>query len=244
MSEPILRVQGAQKSYGNTQALADVHFEVHGGIFGLLGANGAGKSTLFKALLDLVRLDEGQLFILGQDTVRQGSQARRHLGYLPENLQLDHYLTGWEHLELVAGLKGLDNEEERRELLDALALGESRHQPIGGYSLGMRKKVGLAAALMGEPKLVLLDEPLNGLDTEQMRRLRLRIEEMAERGTTFLISSHVMSFVERVCQGMVILRRGRVVAEGSAEEVRAQVGMPGEDFEDVFLALAVDDLRA
>lgn len=237
---PLLDIEGASKRFGTTTALDDVNLRVDGGIFGLLGANGAGKSTLFRALLDLVRLDAGHIRVAGYDAVREGIEARRLIGYLPENLLLDDRLTGWEHLEFVAGLRGLDNGEERSELLDAFGLTDSRHELMGGYSLGMRKKTGLAAALMGSPRLVLLDEPLNGLDTEHMRRLRERIEAMAAAGTTFVLSSHVMAFVERVCQRLTILRKGRVVAEGTVAEVREQAGMVTDPFEDVFLKLALD----
>ena len=235
--KPVLLVEGAVKRFGDTVALGGVDLRVEGGVHGLLGGNGAGKSTLFRALLDLVRLDEGRLIIGGHDTVRAGREARSQLGYLPEDLVLEERLTGWEHLELVAALKGLDNVDERSELLDYFDLDESRHQLMGGYSLGMRKKIGLAAALMGSPRLALLDEPLNGLDTEHMRRLRLRIESMKEGGTTFLVSSHVMSFVERVCDSMTILAQGKVVAEGTVHDVRATAGLEDAPFEDVFLAL-------
>ena len=237
---PLLEIEDAAKRFGETIALDGVNLQVTGGIFGLLGANGAGKSTLFRALLDLVRLDRGHIQVDGHDAVREGIEARRLIGYLPENLLLDDRLTGWEHLEFIAGLRELDNAGERRDLLDAFGLDASRHQLMGGYSLGMRKKVGLAAALMGAPRLVLLDEPLNGLDTEHMRRLRQRLEAMAASGTTFVLSSHVMAFVERVCERLAILKRGRVVAEGTVAEVRRQAGMASEPFEDVFLALAVD----
>jgi len=237
---PLLQIEGVSKHYGTTKALDDVSLHIDGGIFGLLGANGAGKSTLFRALLDLVRLDQGHIRVGGHDTVREGVEARRLMGYLPENLLLDDRLTAWEHLEFVAGLRELDNEEERCALLDEFGLDDSRHRLMGGYSLGMRKKTGLAAALMGAPRLVLLDEPLNGLDTEHMRRLRERIEAMAAAGTTFLVSSHVMAFVERICRKLAILKQGRIVAQGTVVEVREQAGMADEPFEDVFLALAVD----
>lgn len=241
-SAPAFEVQAAVKRYGDLTALADVSFAVAGGIYGVLGANGAGKSTLFKATVGLVELDGGEIRVGGLDVDRQGLEVRRRLGYLPEDLELYDRLTGLELLELVAGLKELRDAGERAEWLRFFDLWKVRDQLIAAYSLGMRKKIGLSAALLGRPRLVLLDEPLNGLDTESMRRLRLRMEEMASEGTTFLVSSHVMAFVERVCRRMVILRRGRVVAEGTSEDLRAAVGADGKaPFEDVFLALAVDE---
>lgn len=237
---PALQVDAARKTYGSVVALDGVSLEADGGILGLIGANGAGKSTLYRSILDLVALDSGNIRVTGLEVGRQSVEARRQIGYLPEELHFYDRLTGWEHLELVAGLKGLDNAAERREWLAEFGLDERRDVLVGEYSLGMRKKIGIIAALMGAPRLALLDEPLNGLDTESMRRLRLRIEAMAEAGTTFVISSHVMSFVERVCDRVAILKRGCQVASGTPEEVRRQAGMAGEPFEDVFLKLALD----
>jgi ABC-type multidrug transport system ATPase subunit len=212
---------------------------VDGGIFGLLGANGAGKSTLFKAMLDLVPLDEGKIRIAGLDAREEGVEARRRVGYLPEELRLYDRLTGWELLDFVGGLRGNDDRAEWRDWLELFGLWPHRDHLIAEYSLGMRKKIALSAALLGSPPLLLLDEPLNGLDTESMRRLRLRLEALADAGTTVVVSSHVMAFVERVCDRMVILRRGRIAAEGSADELRRLTGMEGAPFEDVFLELAL-----
>lgn len=239
MSAPILRLEGVRKSYGDTVALDGVTFEVDSGVVGLAGANGAGKSTLHRAVLDLVRADAGTIEVAGFDVRREPLEARRRIGYLPEELHLYERLSGGEILALVAALKGLDNGAERAELLEYFGLTERRDVLLREYSLGMRKKVGLAAALMGSPPLALLDEPLNGLDTESMRRLRLRIEDMARAGTAFVISSHVMAFVERICERVVILRRGRVAADASPAELRRRTSMTEEPFEDVFLSLAL-----
>ncbi len=239
-SAPALRVDAVTKRYGEVVALDDVTLTAEGEILGLLGANGAGKSTLYRSILDLVACDAGSIRVGGFEVGRQSVEARRLIGYLPEELHLYDRLSGWELLDLVAGLKDLDNAAERREWLAYFGLDDRRHLLLGEYSLGMRKKIGLICALMGAPRLALLDEPLNGLDTESMRRLRLRIEEMASAGTTFVISSHVMSFAERICDRVAILRRGRLVACGTVEEVRAQAGMEDEPFEDVFLRMALD----
>lgn len=236
---PVLSIDSVRKTYGQVNALADVTLRVDGGIVGLIGANGAGKSTLFRAILDLVMLDAGSIEVAGFDTRREPMEARSRIGYLPEELHLYERLSGKELLRLVAALKGRGTEDEQDELLDYFGLAERAHVLIGEYSLGMRKKIGIACALLGSPPLILLDEPLNGLDTESMRRLRLKIEEIERGGTTFVISSHVMSFVERICERTVILRQGQVVADATPSEVRRQVGMEGEPFEDVFLHLAL-----
>lgn len=237
---PALEIREVVKRYGETVALDGVSFDVDGGIFGLLGANGAGKSTLYRAILDTVVLDGGEIRVHGLDVRRKGPEARRRVGYLPEELRLYDRLTGWELLDLVAGLASRGTVEERLEWLEYFGLAGHRDVLVGEYSLGMRKKIGLAAALMGRPPLVLLDEPLNGLDTVSMRKLRLRLEEMAEEGCTVVLSSHVMSFVERICGRMAILRRGRLAALGTAEEVREASGLGDyAPFEDVFLELAL-----
>lgn len=238
---PLLSLREVTKTFGEVVALDRVSLAVDGGICGLLGANGAGKSTLFKAILDLARPDEGEIVLDGIDVRRQGVEARQRLGYLPEEPELYDHLSGREFLAFVAGLKGLDNADERREWLDFFGLEAKADRWLGAYSLGMRKKISLAAALMGSPKLVLLDEPLNGLDTESMRRLRLRIEAMAARGTTFLISSHVMSFIERICDRVAILRLGQLVADGTPSDLAQRSGLSGKPFEDVFLHFALGE---
>ena len=242
----VLDVRDASKRYGDVVALDGVSLRVDGGIYGLLGANGAGKSTLMKAIVDLVPLDAGTVWVRGVDSARD-VEARRRVGYLPEELRLYDRLTFAEYLELADGLRRAEDAGgdagERREWLEWFDLWRHRDVLIAEGSLGMRKKIGLAAALIGGPELVILDEPLNGLDTESMRRLRLRMAEMVEGGATFVVSSHVMAFVERVCEQVAILRRGRLVAAGSPETLRAErTGLaPSAPFEDVFLALAVDD---
>lgn len=240
----VLEIVDAVKTYGDLRAVDGVSLRVEGGIFGLLGANGAGKSTLMKAVLDLVPLSSGSITVAGVDVRRDGVAARRLIGYLPEELRLYDRLTGQELLDLVGGLKGLSGAEfldQCRRLLELFDLWPKRDLLISEYSLGMRKKIGLTAALVGAPPLILLDEPLNGLDTESMRRLRLEIERMAADGTTFVLSSHVMSFVERICERVAVLRGGRLVAEGTAGDLRTLTGLSSEPFEDVFLRLAVDD---
>ncbi|MCP3959350.1 MAG: ABC transporter ATP-binding protein [bacterium] len=237
---PALSVEGVCKRFGEVVALDGVSLEADREILGLVGANGAGKSTLYRSILDLAAADEGTIRVDGFEVSGQSVEARRRIGYLPEELHLYDRLSGWELLELVAGLKELDNAPERREWLAFFDLDDRRDVLLGEYSLGMRKKIGLIAALMGAPRLALLDEPLNGLDTESMRRLRLRIEEMKAAGTTFVVSSHVMSFVERICDRVAILKRGRLVATGTPDEVRRQANMADEPFEDVFLELALD----
>jgi ABC-2 type transport system ATP-binding protein len=168
---------------------------------------------------------------------RRGPSAKRHLGYLPEELYFYERLTGREYLRLVAGLKGADAGAIADEI-EFFELKAVADKWVGGYSLGMRKKLGLAAAFTGAPDVLVLDEPLNGLDVEMMRKLRLRIEHERDAGRAVVVSSHVMSFVERVAKRVGVMRGGRLFAEGSPEALRAQTSMPGAPFEDVFFQLA------
>ncbi len=239
MSEPALAVTELAKAYEDNQALAGVSLQVDGEIFGLLGANGAGKSTLLKCVLGLVRPDAGAVRVFGLDPRRDPVKAKRRIGYLPEDLKLYDRLTGWEFLEFVAGLKDVEAGAEAERDLEYLGLAGRRHELIGEYSLGMRKKIGLAAALLGRPPLLLLDEPLNGLDAESMRLLRLRLEELAASGTTVVLSSHVMGFVERICRRVCVLKKGEKVVEGTPGELRKAAEMESEPFDDVFLSFAL-----
>ncbi len=231
-------VEGVTKRYGETVAVNEVSLKVSAGeVYALVGANGAGKSTLIRMIVGLSAADEGRVLVCGEDLARRAKTTRRHLGYLPEELFLYERLTGREYLQLVAGLKECDGTrvEEEAGFFELKAV-ESKW--VGSYSLGMRKKLGLAAAFLGAPDVLVLDEPLNGLDVEMMRKLRLRIEQERGEGRAVIVSSHVMDFVERTSSRIGIMRGGRLVAEGRAAELRAQVSMHDAPFEDVFFRLA------
>lgn len=238
MSAPALAVEGLTKRFANTVAVNGVSFTADREIFGLLGANGAGKSTVLKTVLGLETPDTGAVSVAGTDPRREPLEAKRKIGYLPEELILYDLLTGREFLEFAAGIKGIDAAAQIDADLDYFALTRQADALIRGYSFGMRKKIGMIAAWLGNPPLLLLDEPLNGLDAESMRLARLRLERLRAEGSTVVISSHLMSFVERVCNRCLILREGSIAAQGAPAEIRAAAGMPDDYFEDVFLKLA------
>ncbi|HZB47089.1 MAG TPA: ABC transporter ATP-binding protein [Pyrinomonadaceae bacterium] len=230
--------EGLTKRYGEVLAVDGLSLSVAAGeVYALVGANGAGKSTTFRMLTGLSLPDEGAVSICGEDMRRHSARAKHHLGYLPEELYFYQRLTGREYLRLVAGLKGADEEGVGREI-EFFELKAVEHKWVGGYSLGMRKKLGLAAAFAGRPRVLVLDEPLNGLDVEMMRKLRLRLEEVSAEGRAVIVSSHVMSFVERVSARVGVMRAGRLVAEGTPAELRATANLPDAPFEDVFFRLA------
>ena len=234
----VINIEAVTKRYGEIVAVDDLSLDIERGeVYSLVGRNGAGKSTLIRMIAGITEPDAGRVVICGEDLAHRSPTTKRHIGYLPEELILYERLTGREYLRFVAGLKESDPAQIPEEI-EFFELVQAQDKLIGGYSLGMRKKIGLAAAMLGSADALILDEPLNGLDVEMMRKLRLRIEGDKLSGRSFLISSHVMSFVERISDRVGIMRAGRLVAEGPPAELRLTAGMPDALFEDVFFHLA------
>jgi len=233
-----VEIENVTKRYGKLVAVNELSISIPSAqIYGLVGANGAGKSTLIRMIVGITQPDAGRILINGHDTANRGAESKRAIGYLPEELVLYERLTGREFLLVVAGLKLADRSQVEREI-DYFELSPFKNKWVGGYSQGMRKKLGLAAAMIGEPPVLVLDEPLNGLDVEMMRKLRLRLESERERGRTILVCSHVMSFVERICDKVGIMQSGKLKIEGSPGEIRSSSGLMDSPFEDVFFHFA------
>jgi ABC-type multidrug transport system ATPase subunit len=238
LNETLITVEEVTKRYGNIIAVNNVSLSIsRGEVYSLIGANGAGKSTLIRMIVGITDPDAGRVIICGDDLTSRAPNTKRHLGYLPEELTLYERLTGNEYLHLIAGLRDADTSRIPEEI-NFFELAHVENKLVGGYSLGMRKKLGLAAAMIGTPDVLILDEPLNGLDVEMMRKLRLRIGDERKSGRAVLVSSHVMSFVERVSDRVGVMRAGRLVAENSPSELRMRTGLIDVDFEDVFFQLA------
>lgn len=237
---PLVTISGVTKRYGDLVAVDDVSFDVGSEIVGLLGANGAGKSTLLKVLVGLLRPDGGACRIDGHDARLDAVGARRLVGYLPEDLELYERLTGREFLRFVSGVKG---EPPDDGILDAafreFGILDKADHLIKEYSLGMRKKTGLIAAMAGRPRLLVLDEPLNALDAQTMRLVERKLEAFRDGGGAVILSSHVMGFVERVCARVIILRDGVVVANDTPAALRQATGLASGPFDDVFFRYAV-----
>jgi ABC-2 type transport system ATP-binding protein len=237
---PLAAFCGVSKRFGERQALLDLSLEIQAGeVFGLLGPNGAGKTTALRLLCGILAPDSGRMEIAGQDVVTRPLEARRQIGYVPDGAPLYSNLTPLEHLCLVGRLHGLEESAlvaEARRLLDAFELSTRASDPVGGFSRGMRQKVAIACALLARPKLLVLDEPLTGLDASFTTVIKAVIRGWADRGGAVLVTSHLLEIVERVCDRMGILAEGRSLAVGNLEQLRSQAG-GGTTLEEVFRSL-------
>jgi ABC-2 type transport system ATP-binding protein len=221
LSAPAFRFEGVSKSYGRTSALTDVSFEVdRGELIGLLGPNGAGKTTVIKLLLGLVRPTSGGGLVLGAPFGDRAARSR--IGYLPELFRYQPWMTAREVLRLHTQLARMPRPGRRVAVDDALAvvgLVDRADSRVGGFSKGMQQRLGLGVALLGQPDLILLDEPTSALDPMGRMDVRAIIRSAADRGATIVLNSHLLTEVERVCDRVVILDRGRIVAAGSLDEI-------------------------
>jgi ABC-2 type transport system ATP-binding protein len=234
--------EGLVKRFGPTVAVDGISLRVgEGEFFGFLGPNGAGKSTTIKMLCGLLRPDAGTVRVAGHDLAREPLAVKREIGVLPEETNLYERLTGAEFLLFSGQMYGLPLEEARRRAADLLELMEltgDKDRLIVDYSMGMKKKTALAAALLHRPKVMFLDEPFNGIDPISVRAIRQALRQLTEHGTTIFFSSHVMEVVERLCTRIAIIHHGRIVGEGTVPELRAKAEAGGDSsLEDIFLKL-------
>lgn len=223
---PIVQAADVSKRYGRIEAVTGASFALgQGEMVALVGHNGAGKTTLMKLMLGLIRPTSGRIEVLGEDPAAGQFSARRHLGYLPENVSFDASLTGRETQTFYARLKR-EPVAKALEQLDAVGLGSAADRRVGTYSKGMRQRLGLAQALIGRPQLLLLDEPTTGLDPELRQTFYRVIQRLAAEGTTVLLSSHVLTELEERAARVIIMNRGLVVADGSLDELRQLARLP------------------
>jgi ABC-2 type transport system ATP-binding protein len=223
--EVAIKTQSLRKEYGEVTALDGLDLTVERGeVFGFLGPNGAGKSTTIDILLDFVRPTSGEVSVLGRDPQQSPRSVRKRIGVLPEATGFYSRDTALDHLRFAVAMK--DASDDPMALLERVGVAEAADRPVGGFSKGMRKRLGLAIALVGDPDLLVLDEPLGGLDPSGARRLREVVRTERDRGAAVFFSSHIMDQVETVCDRVGILHDGRLVAVDSVEAVRTSVATP------------------
>jgi len=238
---PAIETRNLQKIYNGFHAVDGLTIAVpQGCFFGFLGPNGAGKTTTIKMLMGLAQPDAGEIHILGLTLPRDSLEIRRQIGAVPDDSLLFDYLTGAEYLQFVARLYGLDRSLARTratELLDLFQLSEHRKKLIGEYSKGMRKRVAMAAALIHRPRVFLMDEPFEGVDAVGARLMKDILQEQVHHGATVFLTSHVLEVIERLCDRVAIINRGKVVTQGTMSELRARENEGGSTLEDIFVNL-------
>ena len=239
----MLEACGLSKFYQGIAAIRDISFRIQPGeILGYLGPNGAGKSTTVGILTGLVQPTSGQVLLDGEDVSRDLVSYRRRFGYVPEEPQLYPFLSGREYLELVGQLRGLPGRKLLTEidaLLDLFGLGPARDQAISAYSKGMRQKVLIVSALLHDPDILIFDEPLSGLDVTAALMFRHLVAKLAHAGKIILYSSHVLEVVEKICTRVVVLHKGRMVADDTVGHLRDL--MEAGSLEEVFTELVIRD---
>lgn len=247
MPETAIQTQKLSRTFGNLTAVDGIDLQVAAGqFFGFLGPNGAGKSTTIKMLTGLLEPTSGRMELLGLDFATHRVEVKRQIGVVPEGMGLLDRLTGAEYLEFVGRMYGLDRTTTRRradELLDFMQLADRPKTLIADYSHGMQKKLALAAAVIHGPRILFLDEPFEGVDALAAGSLKALLGRMTERGTTIFLTSHVLEIVERLCSHVAIIHKGRLVAQGSLEELRAGVSAEGgkQTLEEIFLSIVGRD---
>ena len=235
---PALRIAGLHKSYGRPAVDGLDLLVRRGELYALLGPNGAGKTTTLRMVSGLVAPDAGRIEVLGIDLDKAPLEAKRRLAYLPDDPMLYGKLKPFEYLEFVAGLWGVsarEAEERARSLLDWLDLSQHAHELTEGFSRGMKQKLALAGALIHDPELLILDEPLTGLDAAAARQVKDLLLSHVAKGGTVILTTHILEVAERLAQRIGIIRQGRLIAEGTLAELRERTS--GASLEDVFLQL-------
>ena len=219
---PAVEATGLTKRFGSLTAVNEVDLRVdEGEVYGILGPNGAGKTTFLRMLFGLIRPDAGQLRVFGNSWAQEGPRALDGVAGFVESPRFYPYLSGGQNLALLAGLDAGDATSRIGDVLDVVELADRAMDKVAGYSFGMRQRLGVAASLLREPKLLVLDEPANGLDPAGIRDMRALVKRLAASGLTVLLSSHNMGEVEEICDNVTIMRTGRVAYHGSITQLRA-----------------------
>ncbi|MCP3169137.1 MULTISPECIES: ABC transporter ATP-binding protein [Myxococcus] len=238
----VLRVAGLEKRYGAVNAVQGLTFAVAPGeVLGLVGPNGAGKTSTLRCLAGILPPTSGRVVVAGYDLAKDAVDAKRELAFLPDEPRFFDYLTVWEHLNFTARLYGVEDWEERgKALLEEMELTGKEKALPGELSRGMKQKLSIACGFLHSPKLILLDEPLTGLDPIGIRRMKASLRRRAEEGAALVLSSHLLPLVEELCHRLLVIAGGRAMALGSLEAIRSRLSGPeGESasLEDLFVRI-------
>lgn len=219
MTEAILSVKELTKSFGKRKAVDNLSFEIYEGeIFGFLGPNGAGKSTAIKTMLSLIKPDSGDIEIFGNSVIKYHNSALKNVGALVERPDFFEYLSAKQNLSMLAKMDNV-SANKIAEVIDVVGLSMRGKDKVKAYSQGMKQRLGIAQALLSDPKLLILDEPTNGLDPRGMKEVRELIRKLAKKGITILLSSHILHEIEQVCTTMAIINKGKLVKSGEVNEL-------------------------
>src|SRR5690554_3163648 len=222
-AEHVLSVRGLKKRIGSKMIIKGISFDIYGGeIFGFLGPNGSGKTTTIRMLVDLIRPTEGSVTVCGLDVHKEHTEALKLIGSIVENPEMYPYMTGWENLEHFARMVPGIGLARIQEVVDIVGMQNRIHDKVKKYSLGMRQRLGIAQALLGKPKLLIMDEPTNGLDPQGIKELRQFIRRLANEGMSLFISSHLLSEIQLMCDRVAIITHGEVIAVGRVDELLEQ----------------------
>lgn len=225
-----LEIKKLKKKYGKKTVLDNIDLSLENGVYGILGANGAGKSTLLKLITDNIKRTNGEILLNGREILEMGSEYRKNIGYAPQVQGLFEDFTAGQFIRYIGALKGMkrkDIKEQSGELLELVGLNSFSHLRLGSFSGGMKQRVMLAAAMLGDPKILILDEPTSGLDPEERIRLRNRIAEISDNKIV-LLATHVMSDIECIAQRVIFLKKGQLIRFSTprelTDEIRESVG--------------------
>lgn len=223
----VLEICNLEKKYGRepsvVHALNDISFSVESGVFGLLGHNGAGKTTLMKLIATIMRPTAGHITVCGYDTQKQGNEVRELIGYLPQELNMYPSLNVFDFVSYMASLKGIKDQKRITEILEQVDMMQFAKRRISQLSGGMKRRVGIAQALVGNPQVLVVDEPTAGLDPEERVRFRGVLSRFAQDGKCVLLSTHIVEDVYQICENLAVLRKGSLFFCGSADELLSKV---------------------
>ena len=246
--ESAVKLRKVDKRYADIVAVDYIDLDVkYGEILGLLGPNGSGKTTTLKMILGLVKPDSGSVNVLGINAEDDPVAVKRQVGYIPESPRLYEFLTGLEYLDFIGDIYGITVTEKKariEEYFEALELEGREGDMISSYSQGMKQKTALISAFLHKPKLLLLDEPLSGLDPRSARIVKDLLRKLTAQGVTTIMSTHILEIAQAMCDRIAIMYEGRVLALGNMKELRQKARLPGSDLEDIFLRLTgTEDVR-